>query len=766
MEKKKSLKELLVEKEAEEERGIKRIMDEEEKALEDWLGKTKEVLDVGKWLKRARKYESRGEYRRALDFYLRFMETKLNILKTQPKFTLNDYLGLVEYYRKIARCYEKLTHTTKEGKIRDMEKAGEYYTRAGGMYIELERYDDAHRSYENAARCYKEIEEYDKAAKSYMKAAFMHHRLKRTLLACSSFIKAAKSYEKLGDYENASRAYLQSAELNLNIKNIYGAINSYKKTAECYDKLGKPEEAIKFYIKSAELSSKVERYAEVAEKYEGIAKSYEKLGDYEKAVYYHLRSADLNLENDDLAASYSYENTAKCYAKLEEYAKAIDYYKKSVDLRTKLKKYPEASSASREIAEYYKKINDYENAAKFYFQYAELGLLGNRREAVEGYKKAAELYEEMAKKRINENNYEKGIEDYLNAAECYDRLNDKKTSANLYSKMAEMELDRDYNNAIKFYLEAAHRYTEVTDIANAAKCYVLAKDYLNAAKYYVDYAEMQLKMNKPFYAGNGYRKAADSYKKLKSFGDMRDNYNKAIHNYTQFLERAKYIKSEDENVNTGNAYKNIGECYIELDDVPNAKKYLEKAFDYYKKNKIERESLVTEALLSMVNANLSLKLGEYEKANKLLQDSLKLLELTIKEGKWTEEYVDFLNHNKEKVEELLKRIETKPEIDLIIDQPKEPFSPGMISILGKIINNSKYRINNISFLPNLPQAFEVSKVPEDILELKPNESKDIVLEINAQSTGKFSFSPLEILYKDKEGNKYMKASNEISIEIK
>ncbi|MEA3254339.1 MAG: tetratricopeptide repeat protein [Candidatus Altiarchaeota archaeon] len=761
MEKKKTMTKSLA---TEEDKGIKKLMGVEEKVLEAWLGKTKDGLNIGKWLKNARKYEKKAEYKRALDYYLRFMESKLNIIKTQPKYTMSDYLGLVRYYIKIAECYEKLTHTTKKGKIVDMEKAGEYYTKAARMYIELKRYDNAHKNYENAARCYGEVEEYDKTAKAYMEGAFMHHKLKRKLLACTSFIKAAKAYEKAGDYENASQAYLESAELNHEIRNIYGSLSSYKKTAECYDKLGKPHDAIQFYIKSAELSSKVERYSEVAEKYEGIARGYERLKDYKKAMYYHLRSATLNQGNDNLVASYGYENAAKCYAKLGKYAEGIKQYERALDLRSELKKYLEAASASRGIAEYYEKINDHENAAKFYFQYAELGLLGNQQDTAKGYKEAAGLYEEMAKKRVDENKYEKAIDDYLKATECYDRLNNKKTSADLYYKMAEMELNRDYSSAIKFYLEAANRYIEIKNIVRAAECHVLAKDYLNAARNYVDYAEMQLKRDKPFYAGTGYRKAADSYRKLKSFENMRDKYNKAVYNFTQFLEKVEYVKGDDE-ANKGNAYRNIGECYIELDDVPNAKKYLEQALSYYKNKKSEREIVVTEALLAKVNANLSLKLGEYEKTSGLLQDSLKLLKLAIKEGGWSNEYIEFLSSNIEKAEDLLTGIETKPEIDLVMDQPEKVFSPGSISIVGKITNNSKYKIESISFLSNAPHAFEVLEIP-DVSELNPDESRDIVLEISTKSTGKFSFSPLEMLYRGKKGNKYMKAANNISIEVK
>ncbi|MBN2251997.1 MAG: hypothetical protein JW724_07995 [Candidatus Altiarchaeota archaeon] len=746
-----------------EEKGVKAVLSKQEEALDDWMDKTKDRLEVGNWLKKARKHEHALDYKKALESYLKFVEAKLDEIKKHPTCTLKDYLRLVRYYLKIAECYERITHTTAGGKKRDMDHAGTYYVKAAEMYVDMERYDEAYDTYVNAARCYSDVESFAHAANAYIDAGLMHYRIGKVLMACSSFIKGAQFYEKAGEYEKSSQAYLKAAELKLDTKDVYSAINCYKKAGECYDMLGEPREAIKYYIKSAELSSTVERYSDVADRYEGIAKGYERLEDWKNAIFYHLHAAELDIANDPLAASYAYDNVAKCYSKLKDYEKTIDYYKKSVEIRTDIKKYAEAAAAAYEIAGVYAGINDQENAANYFFQHAEYAANDNPEASKEGYMKAAKLYEDMAKAKL-ENDREKAIENFLEAAKCYDRLEENNAAAELYVKMAEMEFEKNYEDAIKYYIEAAKRYTKDMENFKAANCYIFAKDYLNAAKNYIGYAQNNLKMNRFFQAGDGYRRTGDAYRKLRKDYDMKDAYNKAIHNYFQYIEHADYVKKEDD-VNRGIANKNIAECYIESEDSPHAKKHLDEALKDFKERKEDRYVQVTEALMRIVDSDYALKSGDYDKADTLLKESIKMLDESIKEGNWPQEYTEFLQHNKERVQETLNRINVKPDVHLAVEQPKGPLAAGRITLKGRITNNSKYAINNLYFLASPPHGFHILNEGETIPLLEPGEARDVEIELETENRGRFSFSPMEILYKDKDGNKYMKGSNEITLEI-
>ena len=768
MDEKKSLKDLLsVKKEVgEEDTGVKAIIGEEEKALDSFLEKTKDKMDVSAWLKKAHAHEAVNDYQKALESYLKFIEGKLEAIKSDPNATIQTYLSMVTYYLKVAECYEQVTHTSAGGKAKDMENAGRYYVKSAEMFIDMEKYAEAQKHYENAARCFAEAENYGLAAGAFMDDAFMNYKTGNKMISTAAFIKAAEFYEKAEDYANSSKAYLKAAELNLDIKDIYGAMTSYKKAAECYDKLNKPTEAIQYYIKSAELSSSVERYTEVAERYVCIAKAYENLQDYKDAMFYHLRAAELNKGNDDLAATYNYDNTARCYIKTEEYAKAIEYLKRSTQMRADMKKYAEASASSKDIAQIYERTGDLENAANYYFQYAEYGNSARLKEARDGYGKAAKLFEQMAKKKIEEGNNEKAVSDYLEASKGYDKIDEIKTSADIFYKMAEMEYAKNYDNAIKYYLEAASRYTKIGDDASAATAYVYAKDFLNAAKHYSFYANEQLRKNQFFYAGDGWRRAADAYRRLKKSWDMKEAYGKAIHDYSQYLQNAEYIKSTDPDMNIGNAEKKIAECFIETEESPKAKEHMDKALAYFKENKDQKQIQAIEALTRIIDADLSLKIGDYEKTYRILNEAVTLLEKTHKEGGWPPEYAEFLEHNKEKALEIIQKINVKPEIELIVNAPKEALNRGTITLHGKIINNSTYKINSVFFLPNLPMELSLTKELETVPEMSPGETKEFIIEAKTDLQKKYSFAPMEVLYKDKDGNRYMKASNEIPLEIK
>jgi len=114
-------------------KSLEKVITSEEKVAADWMKKTKEDMELKRWLKKAEHYEKINDYRHALDAYLNFMELKLRIIKSGPEYTVLDYLTLVPYYIKIGDCYKKIKHYKKEDRLRDFEKAAEYYRKAAGI---------------------------------------------------------------------------------------------------------------------------------------------------------------------------------------------------------------------------------------------------------------------------------------------------------------------------------------------------------------------------------------------------------------------------------------------------------------------------------------------------------------------------------------------------------------------------------------------------------------------------------------------------------
>ncbi len=741
---------------------IENMLKEEKKVAEGVIKKAKEDLTLKNLLKSAKDYEAKGDYKKALDRYLKFLELKLHIIKERPELTLDIYLSLTPYYIKVAECYENSRHLKKEDMISDLENAARYYIKSAQMYIEVKKYNLAHHYFEIASHCYEKIDEFKKSAECYIKIADMYLKLRDKVLAASSYIKAAEFYEKADDYGNASKIYLKIAELNLEFRNKLAASSSYKKAADSFMGLGDNSTAIRYYMKAAELSLELEHYSNASESYESIALCYEQIKDYRSAIQYHLKSAELSINENPTYASLSYENIAKSYERLGDFNSAIEYCKKSIDLRLTLNRYLDLASSYEIMARCYTALNDYKNAADSYFHYAEYGLLGNGGEIFsEGYKNAAEIYTKIAERSLREKDMDNAIENYKNAAESYERLRDYKKSADLYLRCADVESERNYDDAIIAYTEAAERYKKSGDMKSTAECYVKARDYTNAVRFYIKYADTQVKEKDFFNAGTGYMKSAMCYGKLRDKRD-KEYYNRAIAQYLRYIEIAETLETEDKNI--GNAYWNIAACYYYIGDMEKSRKYLKDALDYYQKKRLMRLVNPVNALISEIDARAAIKVGEYEKAGKLLDQSIYLLDTAVKEFK-DEEMREFLEEHKKEAEKLLEKIGKKPELILNINQPEETLSKGIIKLTGRVSNKSGQPVKKISFLPNLPQGFQIVKGPGVIESLDPGKSVDISLEIKAIS-GSFRFFPLEIIYSDKEKNRYIKASNEIKINIR
>jgi tetratricopeptide (TPR) repeat protein len=744
---------------------ISEILTKEQKAAKEFIEKKKEDFEMRSWLNKAKTFEAKKEYRKALDAYLKFLEIKLKVIKERPEHTLKSYFALIPYYIKIAECYQKTKHLKPEDRIIDMEKAAKFYQKAAEMSMEEKKYNQAHSYYEESSRAYQEIEEYDNAAMSYVHIAKMYLNIKSILMASSAYVKAGQLYEKGMNFEQAALMYKKVALLNLQIKNPRDASLYYGKAGDCYQKLRKYGEGIKLYLEASHISSKLERYQEVAELNGKIAQAYEKLKDYENGIHYYLKSIELG--NDEVKKS-SYGGAARCYEKLKSYEQSIEYYKKAADISAQLKQNLDAALFSMSVGRCYEKIGDYEKAAKFYFQYGEFGSLENDKESLKGYEKASQLYIKIAKKFVGEKKIEEGIKNYQKAAESYERIQEYQKAAEIFREIAELEFTIDhYDKGMKAYFEAAKFYEQGGNLYDAALSYERAEDYKKAADLYLRYASQQEKREKNlFLAGNGIKKAAECYEKLKDVAKSKANYAKAIHTYLKHIDSLKYIELNKKEVgNEGDANRNVAECYLSVRDMPNAKKYFEKALSYYEKNKNEKEIILTKALLLRVNADLAVRQGDYENASKFLTQSITLLEESIKEGNFIREYVKFLEKHKSQEKDLLREISKKPEVTLLLDRHSYTFVNTPVVINALIINQGDQEVHDLEFLSHIPDELEVTISPVPIKNLKPGETFRNSLELVSQKVGEYRVRPLEVYYHDEEGNNYVKSSNNITLKV-
>jgi len=727
----------------------------------------KQDLEATKWLKEAKAMDKKKRFKEALEAYLKFMEIKLEIIESRPGFTLKSYFNLVPHYIRIADCYKGIKHLKRSERIRDLGYAAESYIKAARIYREVERYGDAHKYYEIAAKDYGEIGKDKKAAEVYIEMGDVYQKLNDYLLTTSMYDKGAELYEKAGDYDRALEVHEKSAELNKKINNLAGASSNYEKVAECYRKSGKHEEAVRYYIMSAKLSSELDHIPKMVRTYHSIAKDYEDTKDYESAVYYYMTSAELAMDIDELTASNGYESAGRCYKEINNCKEAIPYYDKAASIRIKLKKYLDAASCYKAIGECREYMGEFKNAGDSYFSCAETGLKGkNSSSAVIGYKMAAEAYMKSAEIRLKEGKREEVVDLYKKVGSSFEGLKDYISAGDIYYRAAGIESEIDYGGSISTYKEAARVYEKGGGMRKVANSYWRCQDYASALTFYLRYAKEEEEEENFFYAGEGYKKVAECNIKLMRREEIGKSYTRAIKQYLVYIDNMTKLGLEgDENANPGRAHHAIGESYRILGELQNSEKYFEMAVAYFQENNEGMDEIHSNAFLSFVRAKLAIQQGDYPVASDFLSKAIEHINESIEKGKWDDEYVKFLEGVKEEAKKTLWEISEKPEVTLLMDRHSYTFinEPVIINIL--VTNHGKNPINNVRFLSHLPEGLKVAIPPTEIGKIEPDESNKNYMEIFSDKAREYHIKPLEILYNDESGNKYVKSSNPITIKI-
>ncbi|MBN2015129.1 MAG: tetratricopeptide repeat protein [Candidatus Altiarchaeota archaeon] len=748
-------------------KSITSLLKSEQRSASDWMKKTKDDMELKTWLKRAQHFEKINDYGHALDAYLTFLELKLKIMKSRPEYTVKDYFKLVPYYIKIGDCHKNVSHYRKEERMRDFSKAAGYYKKAAAMYLELKEYPSANVYFEFASKTYEEVGLYKESADVFREIADMYLKLENHLIASSSYSKVGELYEKANAYDPAYESYTRAAQLSSTIGDINSASRNYRLAADILRKQGKHEDAVKDYISAAELGTEIERYADVAKTYIGVAQNYEEAGNLDNAVQYYIKAGETSLDNDDALAAEAFKNVGRCYQKMKKYVDAINYYKKSSTISSRLGNLADAAENYVNISSCYVMLGDYEQAADSYVSYARYASADPKnRDYSKGYVKAAELYTKLGDSYAVDGKFAEAIEFYAKAAKAYESVQKHDLEADLYLKMGLLEKREDLGDFFNTFTKAAERYKTAGKPNKSAQCFFEINEYLQAGREFTDYAEEQLERGNLFHAAEGFRKAGDSYSELGQKDPMVDRYNKANQTYLKYVEKLRKLGiTADDVSNIGEAYLGIAESNRVLGNLLNTKKFFEDALSYFKTENNTGRVILSEAFLSMVSAKLAIQRGDYPLASSLLSTAIERFEESISQGEWDERYLRFLENNVGEARKLLTEVGEKPEISLVIDHSSYSFVDTSLLLNMTVTNHGNQSIKKISFLPHLPEEIKVIRSPPMIEELAAKKSVQSFIELSPKKKEKYRIKPLEVLYQDTRGNKYVKSSTNISIEI-
>ncbi len=721
----------------------------------DIIGKASESIHR----RNADKAYEAEDYDTALKEYLKVIELGLNH---------GDYADLAPFYERAGKSYLQKEFNLKDERAKNLLNAADHLVKAAKMYREKGQWFEAGGSYETAAKTYEELKDIKKAAETMLRSAKMYTRAENDLITGLAYFHAAEYYEQLEDWDNAGKAFYEAAKMNVLIKDYATASSAYKKAAKAFRHTGKVEDAIDAYAVATELDFELGNYSDVAETYEHIALCYEDLKNFNSALHYHLKAAEAFMDGKDYqATSKAYNNIGHCYAHLGDQKNAIDYYMRAVRLNADKKDQAGLARAYENAANAYERFGAHEEAAESYLEAARALLAAeNKASAASDYRRAADIYlklGELAEKR----DAERAAEFYHKASDCFSDLKDYKNAADVAFRGAALRMQGDnYDVAIAELRGAADLYLRQGDPMNAAKCYLEAKDYLKAADTYAGYAEEQLKENHFLAAADAYKLVAEAYGRLKKFGPMREYYNNAIWQYTRYAKsKEQYELTNDAEVReVADAYLNVGECNRLVGDDANAKASFKKAIEYYDRLSLGEKRDYAKAFQLTVEAKLAIKKGDYEGAQEMLAEGLALID-KVAASTEDEGELEALRTAKRDAEALIADIGEKPELDLVVDRHSVTFVDSELVLNGTLTDNGKNPLFRVNFLAHLPDELSVKSLPPPIPQLDAGESRKVTLELSSASAGDYHIKPLEVFYEDADGNKYVKASNEVYVSV-
>lgn len=706
-------------------------------------------------LKTADGLYAKEEYKKALEIYLKVL--KLKIEKGQS-------VDLGPYYQRIADSYVKMKPKLEEDREQNLKKAAQYYVRAAEKYEASNDYHDAGVAYESAANCFELVEEHDQASSYDKKSADMFSQSEEGFQASHTFLQSAQYAEESGDFRTAADSYVKAAEMDVDLKDERKASESYFKAGLCFERLEDYDKAIEYYLLSSGIFDKVKNYEKAAYAYEGVGRCKEKLGNFDDALKYYFRASNISESEKNFSSLISnYMNIGRSYEKLDRIEEASKYYVKAADISSEQDDLNSQAIALKEAAKCFKQIGDLKNALTNYISSAEAYISASKRfEAHEVLRKALEISLAEAQKNEKKGDFENASYYNKQASYCYYNMKDYERAADLYFKYAQSkEKAGDTDEANEGYIRSAESYEKSEILNKAGDAYNKARMFEEASACYESHAKNSSRKKKYFEAGKYYGLAAWCQKKLDKHKEERELMNKSIWEYTAYLSAEKdNLKPPDE----ARANLRIGEGHLKLDDNRKAMNYLQKATDLYREIGNKKMLAVSEAQLSMVVGRTALQGVDYSKATVLFKKAVDLFDNMDSSG-FDDYYLSYLSVKKSEAEERIKEIEAKPDVELSVEQPDSLLVNADSLLEGRIINNGTQLVEKIVFLTSPPLSLKVLDYPKGIAELKPGESSQINVKIRPTEVGKYVFSPLEVLYHDKGGRKYMKGSNELQLEV-
>ena len=288
-------------------------------------------------------------------------------------------------YPQAQLCLDKALQHFSE--LNNVAEIGNIYNSIGLLHWEQGRYDQAISSYNKAyARygsindqdgqavvlgnlgiIYYELDQFDKALANYSKALTISEKLRNDLACANTHTNIALVYQQLENYEKSLFHLHASLQIEQRMNNLSGQATTFTDLASVYYDMDQLNKSLYYSQKAMPLYKKLGEQKGIGEALLMLGMIYTSKNEFETANSYFLEALSTKRRIGDKVGELSVlNNLGNLSLRQNRTQEAISILNEAYTLAGAMKSLKNQTISSFMLAEAYEKLNDQEEAMRFY----------------------------------------------------------------------------------------------------------------------------------------------------------------------------------------------------------------------------------------------------------------------------------------------------------------------------------------------------------------------------------------------------------------
>ena len=304
-------------------------------------------------------YHSLGDYRKAIEYYEKYLKIAIEIGDRGGEGraygglgnayqSMSDYQKAIEYHEKHLKIAIEIGDRGGEGgacgslgnaycSVGDCRKATEFHEKHLNIAIKIGDRGGEGRAYGSLGNTYQLLGDYRKAIEYYEKHLKIAIEIGDRDGQGGDYGNLGIAYRSLGDYRKAIKYHEQHLKIAIEIGDRGGEGQAHGNLGNAYQALGDYRKAIEYHEKHLKIAIEIGDRSEEAVGYGSLGNAYQSLGDYREAIEYHEKHLKIaiEIENRD-GEGRAYGNLGNAYCSVGDCRKAIEYHEKHLKIATEI----------------------------------------------------------------------------------------------------------------------------------------------------------------------------------------------------------------------------------------------------------------------------------------------------------------------------------------------------------------------------------------------------------------------------------------------